>query len=83
MKYGNYMSFAVALAAAPAAVSATKETDVPDKEMLKMMEFLKEMEMIKQLDLMRDMHQVDAVGNQAKDNTPRKPAPLIKKETSK
>ena len=83
MRYSNYVSFALALAGATPAVSATKEPDLPDKEMLKMMEFLREMEMIKQLDLMRDMHQVDTVGVQAKDGAPRKAAPPIKKETSK
>ena len=83
MKYGSRLALAFTLAATPPAVSATKEPELPDNEMLKMIEFLREMEMIKQLDLIRDMHQLDAVGVQAKDSAPRKAAPPIKKETAK
>ena len=81
MKFGNWLSIALVFAAAPV-VGATKDQEVPDKEMLKMMEFLREMEMIKQMELMRDMQQVESDATQAKQSAPRKAA-VAKKETAK
>jgi hypothetical protein len=82
MKYGNGLTLALMLAAAPPAATATKDQEIPDKEMLRMMELLKEMEMIKQLEMMRELHRVDPVGEQVKTAKPTKPVPA-KKETLK
>lgn len=83
MKYGNGLTLALVLAAAPSATAATKDQELPDREMLRMMEFLKEMEIIKQIEMMRDLHHVDPVADQVKNARPPKPAPAQKKETLK
>ena len=82
MKYGNCLPLALVLAAAPPLMSATKDQELPDKEMLRMMEFLREIEMIKHMEIMRDMPQVESVGAQTKDSPPRKPT-ITKKEAAK
>ena len=81
MKFSNGFALLLVLAAAPAG-GATKEQALPDKELLKMMEFLREMEMIEQMDMMRDMQQVETIGAQARESAPRKAAPA-KKEKAK
>jgi len=84
MKYGNGLTLALLLVAAPSATAATKDQEFPDKEkLLRMMEFLKEMEMIKRIEMMQDLHHVDAVGDQVKNARQPKPAPAQKKETLK
>lgn len=83
MKYGNWLSLALVLAVAPPLLGATKDQALPDKEMLKMMEFLREMEMIKQMEMMRDMQLLEAGGAQANNSASRKAAPANKKETLK
>jgi len=83
MKYGNGLTLALMLATAPSATAATKDQELPDREMLRMMEFLKEMEMIKQIEMMQDLHHVGAVGDQVKNTKLPKPAPAQKKETMK
>ena len=83
MKYGNGLTLALVLAAAPpAAAATTKDPEIPDKEMLRMMELLKEMEMIKQIEMMQDLHHVNPVGDQVKNAKPAKALPA-KKETPK
>jgi hypothetical protein len=81
MKFGNCFALVLILAAAPVS-GATKDQALPDKEMLKLMEFLRDMEMIKQIEMMRDMQQVETIGAQAKQSAPRKAAPA-RKETTK
>ena len=81
MKFGNGFALVLLLAAAPVS-GATKDQALPDKEMLKLMEFLREMEMIKQIEMMRDMQQVETIGAQAKQSVPRAAAPA-KKEAAK
>ena len=83
MKYGNGLTLALVLAAAPSAAAASKDQELPDKEMLRMMDFLKEMDMIKQIEMMQELHRVDAVGDQVKNARPPKPGPAQKKETLK
>lgn len=83
MKYSNGLTLALLLATAPSATAATKDQELPDREMLRMMEFLKEMEMIKQIELIQDLHHVDAVADQVKNTKPPKTAPAQKKETLK
>ena len=82
MMYGKGVTLALMLAAAPPAATATKDQEIPDKEMLRMMELLKEMEMIKQLEMMRELHRVDPMGDQVKNAKPAKSLPA-KKETLK
>jgi len=81
MKFANCFALVLLLAAAPVS-GATKEQSLPDKEMLKLMEFLHEMEMIEQMEMMRDMQQIETIGAQAKQSVPRGAAPA-KKETLK
>ena len=66
-----------------AAVAATKDSQQPDPEMLKMMEFLREMEMIKRMEMLQDMQQVESVGDPVEVSAPPKSAPAKKKETVK
>ncbi|MGH7874458.1 MAG: hypothetical protein ACREQO_19870 [Candidatus Binatia bacterium] len=68
--------------AATMAMTATKDSEKPDPEMLKMMEFLREMEVIKQIDLLQDMHRVEAASDQTR-AAPRKTEPVKQKETVK
>jgi len=82
MKFGNCFALVLILAAAPVS-GATKDQALPDKEMLKLMEFLREMEMIKQMDMMRDLQLLEASGAQANNSASRKAAPANKKETLK
>jgi hypothetical protein len=48
--------------------AATKDSELPDREMLRMMEFLRQMEMIKQMDMLRDMQHLE--GGATVSNTP-------------
>ena len=80
-RYGLFV--ALLLATAQPVLGAIKETELPDKEMLKMMEFLRDMEMIKQLDMMREMDQADSVGADAKRNSPVKSTAVRKTEAPK
>jgi hypothetical protein len=63
------------------AVPATKDTQPPDREMLKMMEFLRDMEMIKQMEMLQDMQHLETVGDSK--TAPQKTAPVKKKESVK
>jgi hypothetical protein len=63
--------------------AATKDSERPDKEMLRMMDFLREMEMIKQVEMMQDLSQVEQVGDQISDAPARKSSPSKRKETPK
>ena len=82
MKYANGLTLALVLAAAPPAAAATKDQEIPDREMLRMMELLKEMEMIKQIEMMQDLHHVGPAGDPVKNAKPAKSLPG-KKETLK
>ena len=62
--------------------AANKESQPPDKEMLRMMDFLREMEMIKQAEMMQDLSQVEPVG-QSSDTRPQKSLPSKRKEAAK
>jgi hypothetical protein len=82
MKLGGGLTLTLAplLAAALSAAAATRGQEIPDKEMLRMMEFLKEMELIRQMDMLRELHQVDGGGEPVKNS---QAAPLQKKGTVK
>ena len=56
--------FSLALAT-PAVSAATKDTEPPDKEMLRMLEFLRDMEIIRNLEMMKDMGQLERNRDQA------------------
>ena len=71
------------LAVSTAGFSANIDNFVPDKEMLRMMDFLREMEMIKQAEMMQDLSQVEQVRDQSPDTRPRKPLPSKSKEAAK
>lgn len=43
----------------PAAFAGTREQELPDREMLRIMELLREWEMIKNLDLMRQLDNLE------------------------
>lgn len=64
-------------------MAATKDTDRPDREMLRMMEFLREMEMIKQMEMMEDMKNLQSPGDPVREATIQKSAPTGKKEATK
>lgn len=83
MKYRSWLSLALAFAAAPPVISAAKDQELPDKDMLKMIEFLREMEMLKQIDMMRNLDRVDGAANQGRNLPAAKSAPATKKETPK
>jgi hypothetical protein len=70
------------LAGSTAGFCASKDSQPPDKEMLRMMDFLREMEMIKQAEMMQDLSQVEQVG-QSSDTRPQKSLPSKRKEAAK
>jgi hypothetical protein len=83
MNYRHCCALALLLGTVQPAVSATKEQELPDKEMLRMIDFLRDMEMIKRMDMLREMERLEPGGAQANNSAPRKAAPLAKKETLK
>jgi len=62
----------------PNAYGATRDSERPDREMLRMMEFLREMEMMKQMEILRDLNQVEIVGDTIRE-TPAQKSPAAKK----
>jgi len=77
------LSLALLLFSPATVCSATRDAELPDKEMLKMMDFLREMEMLKQMEMMRELDQAESFGEPAKSAAPAKSAPARKKESSK
>jgi hypothetical protein len=75
--------FLLLAASSSAAFAATKDSDPPDREMLKMMEFLRQMEMIKQMEMLRDMQHLEGDGAETKAPIPQTRAPGKKKEAVK
>jgi len=72
-----------ALTASQAGFTATKDSQPPDKEMLRMMDFLREMELIKQAEMMQDLSKVEQFGDPSSDNRVRQPLPAKRKEAAK
>ena len=84
MNHRRWLPLVVVLIAAPAVFGATQQQQLPDKEMLKMIEFLREMEMIKQLEMMRELDRAESLEEPAKNSLPpQKPALAKKKEAPK
>ena len=81
MNYGKWVAPILVLAAAPAALAATKAAEPPDKEMLRMLEFLRDMEMIKQMEMLKELQDIDAAGSAKSANT--KPESTQKKGSMK
>lgn len=75
--------FLLLAAAVSAGVAATKDPQVPDREMLKMMELLRQMDMIKQMELLRDMQHLENGGAEPKPTAPPTTTPGKKKEALK
>jgi hypothetical protein len=71
------------LLAATAGFAATKDSEPPDREMLKMMEFLRQMEMIKQMDMLRDMQHLEGGALDSKTPVSQTHVPAKKKEAVK
>jgi hypothetical protein len=83
MNYRHCCALALLLGAVQPVASATLERDLPDKEMLRMIDMLRDMEMIKQMEMMRDLQRLEAGAAQANNSAPRKAAPSTKKEILK
>jgi hypothetical protein len=64
-------------------MAATKQTETPDKEMLRMMDFLKDWEVINNMDMMKDMQQVAPETQPSPRSGARPPAPARKNEAAK
>jgi hypothetical protein len=79
----NPLPLVLLLIAVPGLIAATREAELPDKEMLKMMEFLREMEMVKHTEMMRDLDRAESLDETGKSRVAQKPAAAKKKETSK
>ena len=83
MNYRHCLPLVTILMATPAAMGATKEQELPDKELLKMMDLLRDMEMIKQLEMIRELERAESPVEPVKNTPPQKPALAKKKEASK
>ena len=68
---------------AGAMAAAPKNSEQPDKEMLRMMDLLKNMDMIKQIDLMQDMQNVDPAGEASAGSGAQKSQVVKKGEAAK
>jgi len=83
MNYRHGCALALLLATVQPVASATQERDLPDREMLRMIDLLRDMEMIKRMEMMRDLQRLEAGAAQANNSTPPKAVPPSKKETLK
>ena len=83
MNHRRWLPLVVVLIAAPAVFGATQQQQLPDKEMLKMIEFLREMEMIKQLEMMRELDRAESLKEPATNSLPQKPALAKRKDAPK
>ena len=72
-----------ALTIARIGLAATKDSQPPDKEMLRMMDFLREMQLIKQAEMMQDLSQVEQFGDPSSDNRVRQLLPTNRNEAAK
>ena len=64
-------------------LAATKQTETPDKEMLRMMDFLKDWEVINNMEMMKDMQQVAPEMQPPPRSGTRAPTPMRKNEAAK
>ena len=79
----NPLPLALLLIAVPGLFAATREAELPDREMLKMLEFLREMEMVKHMEMMRQLDRAESLGETGKTRVAQKPPAAKMKETSK
>lgn len=83
MRNHNWFTLVVLLATSAPSLAATKDSDRPDREMLRMIDFLKEMEMIKQIEMMQDMQQFEQIGDQMPRGSAKTSLPAKRKEAAK
>jgi len=83
MGKSKWLMLLVALALARPSLAATRDSDRPDREMLRMIEFLREMEMIKQMEMMEDMKSLETPEDRVREAATQKSAPTGKKEATK
>ncbi|MSP39986.1 MAG: hypothetical protein EXR70_15970 [Deltaproteobacteria bacterium] len=81
--FRHWSVVALLLGAFQPAAGASRQQELPDKEMLRMIDFLRDMEMIKQMEMLRDLQHLESGAVQANNNAPRKAAPSTKKESLK
>jgi hypothetical protein len=63
--------------------AASKSDEVPDRELLRIIELLREMEVIQRLDMLQQMDYLDSGAARSKQNPPRKTAPKKNQEAPK
>jgi hypothetical protein len=74
----------IAVLLAPiASLAASKESDQPDKEMLRMMDVLKDWDVINNMDMIRDLQQNGPPPRQSPPKAGEGGTPLPKKEAAK
>ena len=83
MRHTAGLTLLLVLVVSTDGVAASKDSQPPDKEMLRMMDFLREMEMIKQVEMMQDLSQVEKTEDQKSDTRSQKPLPSKRKETAR
>ena len=83
MRQVAWLLLFVALTVSRVGYTATQDSQPPDKEMLRMMDFLREMELINQAEMMQDLSQVEQIGDPSSDNRVRQPLPGKRKEAAK
>lgn len=79
----NGLSLALLLCGPSVLSGATRNGELPDKEMLRIIEFLREMEMLKQMEMMRELNHAEALGEPVKSATPTKTTDARKKVSLK
>ena len=83
MRQLTWLVLLLVLAGSRTGAAASKDSERPDKEMLRMMDFLREMEMVKQVEMMQDLSQVEQAGAPSVNDRARKPLPSKRKEAAK
>jgi hypothetical protein len=83
MRYPRGMLLLAFLLFPLSSMAATKQTEAPDKEMLRMMDFLKDWEVINNMEMMKDMQQVAPETQPPPRSGARAPAPARKNEAAK
>lgn len=67
----------------PTALAATKQDELPDREMLRMIDFLRDWEMIKNMEMMRELQAMEQAGDRGSKTATQKTLPGVKKERVK
>ncbi len=83
MRIPRWLLLLVFLMPAWGSLAATKQTETPDKEMLRMMDFLKDWDVINNMEMMKELQQVAPETQQTPRSGARTPAPMRKNEAAK